>query len=254
MQTSVVKKKAVLGEELYCPACYYTGHKFVAKINEPLNISRVQCKQCGCIYFDSQNYDKPFYDVEYNKEFFRDTDIKKAGLKAHEISQILDNNRKDHNILEIGPGNGLVLYLLQIMGYKVQGLEIDESNADFIETEFLVDMDAGDFENFETDERFSFIYASHVIEHCESPNEFVANAYTLLKPGGCIYIETPDVKAQEKHGKEWKHFKTRNPYEHCCLLTYNSFKIMAVFNKLMIIICRENEQYDNLEIILRKAK
>ena len=44
----------------------------------------------------------------------------------------------------------------------------------------------------ENKERYDIISSFHVLEHVLDPTEFIKNCYTMLKPGGILYIEVPN--------------------------------------------------------------
>jgi len=65
------------------------------------------------------------------------------------------------------------------------GIDIDEnSNADIIH-----DLDI--FPYPVEDNSFDKIFAKHIIEHLDHPQEFIAELYRIIKIGGEILIETP---------------------------------------------------------------
>ena len=58
------------------------------------------------------------------------------------------------------------------------------------------------------------IYAKHIIEHLDSPREFIEEIYRILKPGGLAWIETP-------------HFSSHSAYadpEHKLYFSYFMFR------------------------------
>jgi 2-polyprenyl-3-methyl-5-hydroxy-6-metoxy-1,4-benzoquinol methylase len=51
----------------------------------------------------------------------------------------------------------------------------------------------GTLDEYETDQRFDMVFMSHVIEHVLDPVATIEKIASLLKPGGVLYIETPNV-------------------------------------------------------------
>ena len=96
--------------------------------------------------------------------------------------------------LDIGSGNGFFLALLRHHGWEVQGLDLSESAAETTRRVFGIDVHVCEV----TDEsyrpgQFDFVHMSHVIEHVDSPTATLARVAELVKPGGLLYIETPNV-------------------------------------------------------------
>lgn len=67
------------------------------------------------------------------------------------------------------------------------------------------------------------IYCSEVIEHVLDLDSFVSNLAALMKPGGYLYLTTPDAGDRRcpKDLRDWYGFK---PPEHCLYFTLNSLK------------------------------
>ena len=58
---------------------------------------------------------------------------------------------------------------------------------------------------------FDAVTISHVIEHVHDPRATLALAWKLLKPGGMIYVETPNLDAlgHDIHGRNWRGSSSR---------------------------------------------
>jgi SAM-dependent methyltransferase len=111
-----------------------------------------------------------------------------------------------HRALEIGCGSGSVLGFLKYYGWQVAGVELSEVAAIRAKSELDIDVFVGDLCDapFEPNS-FDFIRMSHVIEHLPEPLETLRMVARLLKPGGTVYIETPNVNsfACKKFGRHW---------------------------------------------------
>ncbi len=55
------------------------------------------------------------------------------------------------------------------------------------------------FETFETDERFDIILMLNIIEHVTDPMAVLHKAKKLLRPGGRLWIKTPNFDALDAH-------------------------------------------------------
>ena len=68
----------------------------------------------------------------------------------------------------------------------------------------------GTLDEFETDDKFDLVFMSHVIEHVLDPVATVAKIRTLLKPGGVLYLETPNVRSLDARlwRRRWGSFTT----------------------------------------------
>jgi len=99
-------------------------------------------------------------------------------------------------LLDIGCGNGdaLVQFARMLPKWRLYGSEITERPLRRLQR----------LENFvrlftvsprQIDERFSVVTMIHSLEHMPSPRATVADAVSLLGPGGVLFIEVPDIEA-----------------------------------------------------------
>jgi 2-polyprenyl-3-methyl-5-hydroxy-6-metoxy-1,4-benzoquinol methylase len=190
-------------------------------------VERIRCNACNTIYFDRDPQTPPRYDKAYNLHFFRPGDIRKAGIMAAKLAELIDGKWPHPNILEVGAGNGLTVMLLRCMELNAFGLDIDPKLSQHLMLSFKIPVIPIRFEEFNPPGKYHLIYSSHVIEHSMRPREFLKKGFDLLEPGGYFYIDTPDTGCRDQDGPRWHHFETRNPYEHCCLLNPVGLRIMA---------------------------
>jgi SAM-dependent methyltransferase len=108
----------------------------------------------------------------------------------------------DGALLEVGCAAGDVLARMQGHGYHdVQGIELSLEACQQAWQRGLK-VFHGTLDEFETDQRFDLIFMSHVIEHVIDPVATVAKLASLLKPGGVLYLETPNVGSLD--ARLWK--------------------------------------------------
>jgi 2-polyprenyl-3-methyl-5-hydroxy-6-metoxy-1,4-benzoquinol methylase len=70
---------------------------------------------------------------------------------------------------------------------------------------------------------FDAVTISHVIEHVHDPKETLALAWKLLKPGGMIYVETPNLDAlgHRLYGRDWRGLE---PPRHLILFNWKAMR------------------------------
>lgn len=131
-------------------------------------------------------------------------------------------------ILDVGAGSGKFVRFLQEKGLCAYGLE----PATPLYNEFL----AGDdvffcefLENFSEETiggSVDTLVAWDVIEHVERPAVFLESVSRVLKPGGLLFLSTPDVGSflARVAGKRWHHY---NRY-HLSLFSRKTITAVAV--------------------------
>ncbi len=111
-----------------------------------------------------------------------------------------------NKLLDFGCGDGAFLELAQRCGWDVQGVDPDPAavfiarekglNVDIFRDEFLVDQN----------EIFDAITLSHVVEHVHCPKRTFNRCFELLKPGGILWLETPNINSfgHKCFGRNWR--------------------------------------------------
>jgi 2-polyprenyl-3-methyl-5-hydroxy-6-metoxy-1,4-benzoquinol methylase len=109
-------------------------------------------------------------------------------------------------ILDIGCGSGERLIRMQALGWAVEGLDADPRAVEQARAKGLtVRLGSLVPEQF-APVSFDAIYLNHVIEHVHDPLELIAQAFTLLKPGGALIVITPNSQSWGHHhfGRDWR--------------------------------------------------
>ena len=100
-------------------------------------------------------------------------------------------------VLDFGAGEGALSYRLADAGYDVTAVDIDEKSykcsvARFVPLDFnnksAVDAFVAAHQN-----QFDVVLGIEVIEHIESPWEYVRSLTSMLKPRGILLITTPNI-------------------------------------------------------------
>ena len=109
-------------------------------------------------------------------------------------------------LLDVGCGSGEFLLRAQEAGWNAIGVEPDKKAVEQANRHDL-NVIQGDLKTFaEQQDIFDYITLNHVLEHTHDPVAYIKDCYRLLKPGGIIWIETPNIKSagHKKFGKNWR--------------------------------------------------
>lgn len=98
--------------------------------------------------------------------------------------------------LDVGCGNGAFLAVLQQAGWRVVGVDLSLAAAEASADSFGIEVHTGEVTDPYFDGRqFDFVHMSHVLEHVSSPTTTLRRVAALLRPGGMLYVETPNIDA-----------------------------------------------------------
>jgi len=112
-------------------------------------------------------------------------------------------------LLDVGCGNGGFLSAARDAGWKVTGLDPDPAAVKAARN-FGLDVHVGLIDHFSGEkELFNAVTLSHVIEHIHEPKAALATVFRLLKPGGILYLDTPNIQARglSIFGRNWRGFE-----------------------------------------------
>ncbi|HKU17796.1 MAG TPA: class I SAM-dependent methyltransferase [Candidatus Saccharimonadales bacterium] len=132
-----------------------------------------------------------------------------------------------NHLLDVGCGNGGFLVLAQQAGWVVRGVDFDPDAVRTARARGL-DVDHGGLELFDAQrECFDVITICHVIEHMFDPVAAIARIYDLLKPGGVLWLDTPNLDSLGHHrfGKNWH---ALDPPRHLVLFGVRSLSDLLI--------------------------
>ena len=195
--------------------CISCDHKFMKKFVEEsyLELPVFHCEKCelyvtGESEIEIAEKTKMIYQKKYwgennlwdAKEIIENnyTDLDSQGKRRHWISQykyckpyLLHKK----NILEIGAGQGQVMYWFEKEGFSIMGIEPDENNVKLINQKLNQGKCiVGTAENFQIKEKFEIIWMSHVLEHLIDPIQFLKKIQKNLSTDGIFFIEVPNCE------------------------------------------------------------
>jgi 2-polyprenyl-3-methyl-5-hydroxy-6-metoxy-1,4-benzoquinol methylase len=117
------------------------------------------------------------------------------------LQQFLAGNRDGYDLLEIGPGHGLLLShaindprAKSVTGWDLSPASVAESDEALrkLGVTRRYTLEARNlFETGTADERFDAVVLSEVLEHLEDPQKALAAIHAILRPGGRFYINVP---------------------------------------------------------------
>jgi 2-polyprenyl-3-methyl-5-hydroxy-6-metoxy-1,4-benzoquinol methylase len=187
-----------------CRLCDGDGLQFYYALGERYRYYK--CSRCGLVNLDVSNgTDQAQYTLELadpqdeRHRAHREVDASFAFLSRH-VEQ-------PGRLLDIGCGNGRLLYVAKQAGWEVKGVELSAQAAAMVEERLGVEVVTGDFLEVtaagDGTERYEAICLRHVLEHMADSRLVLSRIRALLHPGGRALIEMPNVEALDKRLKRW---------------------------------------------------
>lgn len=215
-------------ESQQCPSCYALEHQQPGALNSE---SLMACSHCGTIYdFSNLNEDTALYSESYftaqegpqcgyfNYEADRLVNHVNFRLRFDYVEKIVDSKNA---FLDVGCALGHALEVAQERGWKeISGIDCSEFCVRTLQERGYRVSSLSLQQLAQEPQRFDFIMMSDVIEHFADPQQQLEAAFELLKPGGVLFVHTPNASSftAKLLKRNWFHFK---PGEH---LVYYSKK------------------------------
>jgi SAM-dependent methyltransferase len=111
---------------------------------------------------------------------------------------------RSQRVIDIGCSNGSWLAQARSAGWQVAGVEPDPvSRGQARDRGIEVRKSVADW--LGEPETFDCVTINHVIEHVHDPLALLRDAYALLRPGGLLYVDTPNIDAwgHSIYGRDW---------------------------------------------------
>ncbi len=179
----------------HCPVCDNASLQSYA-LKDSYNFDR--CASCQFVflnpmpdqatlnqlYTDSDNEAEPTYDKAASR-------LRRAWIKLPRFFPYAI--RKD--CLDLGCGGGFIAEVLGRIARHSTGIDISQNAIDYASKRFSrPEFSCQSFEQLlQHKKQYDFVYSSEVIEHVSDINLYMQVITTLTKPGGHVYITTPDI-------------------------------------------------------------
>lgn len=215
-------------EKTDCPLCGSSeGHTaFRAQdylLGHAGTFREVECRECGLLYISPRPGPADmarYYEGSYAPRTKKPKPARRRSGAAAKLVQLWYRSsdlrtrlKKDAftgskgRVLDIGCGAGAFLHRLRELGWETHGIEPD-ADASEAARKLGLDVRTGTLEQASfRDEHFNVVTALHVLEHVHEPGAFMQEVRRVLKPGGLLYVEVPNLKSFNFRcfRREWFH-------------------------------------------------
>jgi SAM-dependent methyltransferase len=178
-----------------------------------------RCRGCGLVFNSPRVNDlSALYDKDY---FFFTKDGER--MRHHVLRQIqrlvlpMKVYAPGKRLIEIGSGRGHLLAALSQLGFSVQGIEPSADAVAMSQAAYQLPVFQGTVQRYLDSgfpRDFDIALACTVLEHVDAPDTFVSASAALLRPGGILAMDMPniDALAAEAAGPAWDMYQKYHVY------------------------------------------
>jgi SAM-dependent methyltransferase len=221
------------------------GHMY----GDPLEI--VVCSKCGLVFLNPQPT-REALDQFYREEYYQETPLYSDidALKSTKIWQRdflftwlvehIPEGINDWDILDIGSGFGVWLQWFDSSN-RLSGIDSSKQASKVAQELFGINAYQMDFlTNDLKDGQFDLITGLAIIEHFNDPLEALIELNRLLKTGGYLYLQTPDIHGLVLRQGISRYFKVVHTFYFSILtlsslLTKSGFDIIATRRRSCLV-------------------
>ncbi len=197
----------------------------------------VACTGCGLVWADPRPHDaRKFYEEDYRlayKKTFRPRPkhVLRAGRVALDrFRRILPLLGQPRTVLDVGSGGGEFSHLLALRGHSVVGVEPNRGYADYARHEYGLDIRRGFIGEVELAAgTFDVVTVWHVLEHTEDPGAVLGQLHRVLRTGGRLVLEVPNVEATCQ--------SPRSSFHEAHLYTFSARTLRALAERYGFVAC-----------------
>ena len=200
-----------LDKVMNCPACSNEQYCLFGSKN---CFDHRKCLCCGTIFTRTEiktNTLEDLYDHYYDQARFELSSVVAHSLERQVLSFV--PFRSSGKILDIGFGEGGLLQIAEGQNWQCYGTEISPRSLEYGAQQGWVVSDNANNDVRFMPQSFDVVTMIELLEHVPNPQEIIQAAAHWLRPGGLLYLTTPNARSlnQRLLGLDWSVF---SPPEH----------------------------------------
>jgi len=192
---------------IFCPLCKKKSRDFKLWIKTDEG-DIVKCNKCGLGFLsnDLENiYTEIYNSTSYYKLLIRSQGELSRRYKK-QLKEINEIANKQGKLIDIGCSIGLFLNTATSYGFEPYGYDINKINLKKAKKFFAINTLP---DNFLEDKKYKNLFDVatlwDVLEHLKDPVEYLSKLISIVKPGGLLVVQCPNMESYEflKFGNKW---------------------------------------------------
>lgn len=165
-------------------------------------LQTVVCRRCGLVShaaIPTEEEVARYYELEYRKDYHCELtpspqrvvrEWRRGGALVQRMRPFM---RPKDCVFEVGAGIGCNVKQFELAGYQASGIEPGEGFQRYSREELQAKIERGFLDELPEEERHDVILLVHVLEHLRDPLASMTKLRKMLRPGGRLYVEVPNV-------------------------------------------------------------
>ncbi len=188
-----------------CDLCQGTQFEQVACLDRRgQSLPTGVCIQCGLVahlHIPSDAELAEFYARHYRQDYHGEITpsarrVVRAWRNGERVyGQLAPYVAPDDSVFEVGAGIGCTVKVFEQHGCNASGIEPGEGFWSFSREQLHAHIRRCDLMEVPVEPQHDLVLLVHVIEHLNSPTRALTRIRSLLKPGGRLYVECPNLAA-----------------------------------------------------------
>ena len=221
------------------PACQVCGGADITVYHRDASATLYQCCACAFVFLhpipDAAAQAALYAAHGIGARYFPKADRKlaRARGRVRQLQRFAPGGR----FLDAGCNGGFMGEAARLAGFRAVGVEPDEPSVAWARQHFPANpyfvATLEDFADSRRTDPFDAVYCSEVIEHAPDGNRFAAALARVVKPGGALYLTTPDILHWRRPKLEqWDAYK---PPEHCLYFGPRNLTMLLARHGLTVV-------------------
>jgi SAM-dependent methyltransferase len=195
----------------------------------------MHCEACGHVFTDG------YFSPEVAAEIFQRTTPEQQPGHAFEQNRMISARIVERvarfvtegTWLDVGFGNGSLLFTAQEWGFRPLGLDLRPASVEALQR-LGIEARSADLTTLDEPGRFAVISLADVLEHMPFPKQGLVAAHRLLQPDGVLFVSMPnydcmawrlvDAANTNPYWGELEHFHNFSRARLCALLEEQGFE------------------------------